>query len=181
MTYKKSLLLFGFSILFISGCLFFRPIRGSRPVNIPREPSQVVLSQPATQAIQSYKIYLTALEDAGKSGPVIGCNDSLVAVEIQAADKPSALQKLLDQHNQNYGQSGLYNALYQSNLTINRFESSAAKIEVYLAGNLTLGGVCDNPRVEEQLKATIRQSTDDSIPVIIRINGVPLADLFSQK
>ncbi len=62
------------------------------------------------------KIYLVALEDAGKSGTAIGCGDSLVAVDVDSADARSALEFLLQEKNHLYGQSGLYNSLYQSDL-----------------------------------------------------------------
>jgi len=127
------------------------------------------------------KIFLIALEDGGKSGPAVGCGDSLVAVEIEVPTARSALQTLLDQHDRLYGQSGLYSALYQSQLTISRFEKKGGKVEVDLTGTLTLGGTCDSPRVKDQLMATIRQSADVEIPVTIRINGKLLDDVLSGK
>jgi hypothetical protein len=141
------------------------------PIEIPGDPTK---EPPA-------KIYLIALEDNGKSGPVVGCGDSLVEVMTQAAEAKSALQLLLQNHNQWYGESGLYNPLYQSKLILTRFETANGGIEVNLTGNLLLGGVCDNPRVNDQLKATIRQSTSETPPVTIRINGTLLEDLLSQK
>jgi hypothetical protein len=183
MTFRFSVLFFGLSALILSGCLFLRPPNTARFEPIPLEPAPTVSPQPDSQAspAKTLHIYLIALEDAGKSGPKVGCGDSLVAVDVRAEDNISALQTVLVQHSQYYGQSGLYNALYQSSLTISRFEAAAGKFEVDLTGDLTLGGVCDNPRVEQQLKAVIRQSTDDSIPATIRINGVLLEDLLSQK
>jgi hypothetical protein len=183
MTFRFTVLFFGLSSLILSGCLFLRPPNSARLEPVPIEPALTASPQTDSQAppAKTLHIYLIALEDAGKSGPKVGCGDSLVAVDVRAKDNLSTLQTLIDQHSQYYGQSGLYNALYQSNLTISRFETAAGKFEVDLTGDLTLGGVCDNPRVEEQLKATIRQSTGDSIPVTIRINGVLLEDLLSQK
>lgn len=143
------------------------------PVDIP-EKSQLT-------EVPSTSIYLIALEDNGKSGSLVGCGDSLVAVKSQAKDARAALQLLLENRNQYYGQSGLYNALYQSKLNIERFESKGGETVVDLAGNIQLGGVCDNPRLSEQLKATIRQSTAENLPVFIRINGTPLEDVLSQK
>lgn len=127
------------------------------------------------------KMFLIALEDGGKSGPAVGCGDSLVAVEIETHNARSALQVLLDNHDRLYGQSGLYSALYQSRLTISRFEKKGGKVEVDLTGTLTQSGACDAPRVKEQLIATIRQSADAEIPVTIRINGELLDDVLSGK
>jgi hypothetical protein len=149
----------------------------------PTRPESVSIKPIESQTIvkSSANIYLIALEDNGKSGPVVGCGDSLVEIETQGLDAQAALQLLLDNHKQWYGQSGLYNALYQSDLKIKRFESKAGKLEVDLTGNMLLGGECDNPRVNDQLKATIRQSTTESTQVVIKINGTLLDDLLSQK
>ncbi|HEX7555450.1 MAG TPA: hypothetical protein VF338_02410 [Leptolinea sp.] len=179
-----------FGILFLTGCTFFsQPLKQNTatPGTNPTRPAMTVtvsISAPTELpkiTLSPQKIYLIALDDGGKSGPLVGCGDSLVAVEIAAGNPESALQTLLDQHSRQYGQSGLYNALYQSNLKINRFETKSGGIEVDLSGSLVLGGVCDDPRVNDQLKATIRQSTNASTPVIIRINGVLLEDFLSGK
>jgi hypothetical protein len=173
--------------LFLTNCTVLRPATSINPQiqptfqNSPSAiPTEKATQLPSTEASFA-KIYLIALEDNGKSGPLIGCGDSLVAVETRAMDARTALQSLLENQNQWYGQSGLYNALYQSNFKIERFEIKNGSTEVDLTGILQLGGVCDNPRVNEQLQATIRQSTTENLPVIIRINGTPLEDLLSQK
>jgi hypothetical protein len=154
-----------------------QPTVQSSPSAIPTEKATELPSPVAAFA----KIYLIALDDNGISGPKVGCGDSLVAVETRAKDARTALQLLLENRNQYFGQSGLYNALYQSDLKIERFETKNGNIEVDLSGSLLLGGECDNPRVETQLKSTTRQSSTDNSSVIIRINGKPLEELLSGK
>ena len=177
-------LLFIAGLLLLSGCMINRPPAVNTPEVQPEKPA-VPTAQPVEPTsdieVTNVKMYLIALEDAGKSGPALGCGDSLVAVDVPGKDEKDALQYLLDLHNQYYGQSGLYNALHQSDLKINQIEETAENIKVDLTGTFLLGGVCDNPRVHDQLIATIRQSTESKIPVILRINGVPLDDLLSQK
>jgi hypothetical protein len=138
-------------------------------------------SPPASQTVQ---IYLIALEDQGISGELIGCGDSLVPVRVSIAPTQgvlrAALETLLGVKQSYYGQSGLYNALYQSNLRVEdvRIESGLATIQ--LTGSLLLGGVCDNPRVEGQLRATARQfSTVQNVEILV--NGTPLDELLSLK
>lgn len=173
--------------LFFTGCTGLRPTSTIRPPVQPTIPNSASISPVENSTEQDSsgtpfaKMFLIALDDDGKSGPVVGCSDSLVAVETRAKDARTALQSLLENHNQYYGQSGLYNALYQSTLKIERFESKGGETEVDLTGNILLGGMCDNPRVNEQLTATIRQSTTENLPIIIRINGTPLEDILSQK
>ena len=63
---------------------------------------------------------MVAIGDNGAAGKRAGCGDSLVPVNIEAPYTQgvlkAALEYLLAQKSQYYGQSGLYNALYQSNL-----------------------------------------------------------------
>jgi hypothetical protein len=92
----------------------------------------------------------------------------------------AALVSLLSIKDQYYGQSGLYNALYQSDLQVDSITIVAGKASVYLTGTLLMGGECDIPRVQAQLEQTILQ-----FPTVteadIFINGKPLADVLSLK
>jgi hypothetical protein len=174
------------SLIFIilTGCGFWRPQVNQNRTEIPDSKTTVTGTIPTKfepSVMSTKKVYLIALEDNGKSGPVVGCGDSLVAVELQTNSVQETLQLLLDNHNQWYGQSGLYNALYPSNLSISRWEKIGDVLEIDLTGSLSLGGVCDNPRVKAQLAATIRQSTEEKPVVLIRMNGIPLDDYLSGK
>jgi hypothetical protein len=81
---------------------------------------------------------------------------------------------------QYYGRSGLYNALYQSDLTIQDLRLENGKASIHLARRLLLGGVCDNPRLEAQLVETAMQfSTVQQVKVFF--NGKPLKDWLSEK
>jgi len=168
----------GISILFLAaGCqLIPGPVKPES--TRPPAPTKADLKQaePST-----YRIFLIALEDSGRSGPAVGCGDSLVSVDIPATDVKTALQSLLETHDRLYGQSGLYNALYQSDLRVNRIIRDNDTISADLSGQLVLGGTCDAPRVKAQLEATLRQSTESRIPVTIRINRDPLEDLLSGR
>jgi len=129
------------------------------------------------------KLFLVALEDNGKSGKQIGCGDSLVSVDTTVNDIDlikGSLTKLLSIKEQNYGESGLYNALYQSSLTIEdiKDDRNAGMISIYLTGNYKLGGTCDAPRFEEQLTATAAQFNK---PITIYLNGKLLSEALSQK
>ncbi|MEK9163392.1 MAG: GerMN domain-containing protein [Chloroflexota bacterium] len=133
---------------------------------------------------RTVKIFLIAQDDNGKSGKKIGCNDSVVGVNV--AIQPTvgvlraAYESLLAQKSQFYGQSGLYNALYQSKLEVEGVNLKDDKAIVTLKGTLTLGGVCDNPRVEAQLTETGKQF-DNVKEVEVLINGKPLKDVLSGK
>ena len=130
----------------------------------------------------STQIYLIAVGDEGQSGKEIGCGDSAVPVTINIeptiAPLTAALENMFAINEQNYGQSGLYNALYQSNLSVQGIDIDNGHATIALNGDLLVGGVCDTPRVEAQLRQTALQySTIDSVSVTI--NGQPLDDLLS--
>lgn len=156
------------------------PSPTSEPTTAP-EPTAPPAPAPETATIQ---LFLVALEDGGATGQLIGCDDSLVPVQHQVAatDDPiaAALEALLALGGPTHGGSGLYNALYQSNLHVDSLALEGDTATVYLAGDLALGGVCDNPRVEAQIVETVRQFAGVE-RVSVFINNTPLADLLSGK
>lgn len=91
-----------------------------------------------------------------------------------------SLNELLSVREQDYGQSGLYNALYQSTLKVDDIALVAGKAAIYLSGKVLLGGVCDNPRVDAQIKETALQfSTVKQVSVFV--NKIPLEQILSGK
>ncbi|TGE32150.1 GerMN domain-containing protein [Desulfosporosinus sp. Sb-LF] len=130
------------------------------------------------------KIYLIALNDNVKSGKDIGTGDSLVPVErtISTSNTPlkGAFDELLALKEPYYGQSGLYNALYRSKLTLDKATITNGKAEIYLSGSFSLGGVMDNPRVENQLNETALQFSTVR-EVQIYLNRKTLKDALSLK
>ena len=129
-------------------------------------------------------IYLIALEDNGQSGPKIGCNDSVIPVVTEfpptTAPLTAALERMLAMKDQFFGESGLYNALYQSDLRLERAAVENGRATIRLTGQLRLGGVCDNPRVEAQIAQTALQFSSVR-EVAILLNGRPLADVLSGR
>jgi hypothetical protein len=154
------------------------------PLPTEPAPTQPAPPQSATQAARSVTIYLVAIDDQGKSGTAVGCGDSLVPVQVQVPPTQAVLRASLDAllgiKEQHYGQSGLYNALYQSDLKVEKISLQDGAATVYLTGTLQLGGECDNPRVQAQLEQTVRQ-----FPSItsfdIFLNDKPLKDALSLK
>ncbi len=134
--------------------------------------------------MMTVKLFLVALNDNGKSGKMIGCQDSVVAVDraIPETSAPltAALNQLLSIHTQYYGQSGLYNALYQSNLKLSGVSITSGKAIINLTGTYSLGGVCDGPRFIAQIQETALQfSTVQEVAVFL--NGKPIDVILSGK
>jgi hypothetical protein len=142
-----------------------------------------VPSDGSAESVSEVLIYFVALEDNGVSGDVVGCQDSIVPVTVQL-DAPSAspieaaLTKLFSIKEQNYGESGFYNALYQSDLVVESATVENGLATVYLTGQFALGGVCDNPRFQAQLEYTVLQFPGIEA-VQIFINNTPLQELLS--
>lgn len=129
-------------------------------------------------------LYYVATEDNGIAGPMIGCGDSLVSRTTAPVTTTnlvkSAFEQLLAGKDQFIGQSGLYNALYQSNLTYLDSSVAGDTVTVNLTGTLKLAGECDNPRVQAQLEQTAKTAAGVA-KATINLNNKPLAESLSLK
>jgi hypothetical protein len=129
-------------------------------------------------------IFFIAVGDNGLTGPKIGCDDSLVAVkqpiEPTSGVIRAALNQLFSFKEQEIGQSGLYTALWQSDLSIESARVDSGVATVYLTGQVQLGGVCDTPRFKAQIEETIlAQSGVTGARVFL--NGVPIDQALSSQ
>ncbi|MDO9086105.1 MAG: hypothetical protein Q7U53_07860 [Anaerolineaceae bacterium] len=178
----KIMLLIGMFILLLPSCNLPQSTLPTNTPNQTQPEDTATVATAITSTDQIGLIFLVALEDNGVSGKKIGCEDSLVAVEVPLVpvkpDPWSALSALFSLDQPYFGESGLYNSLYQSNLNILEIEIDNMTAKIYLEGELMLGGVCDNPRVEEQILATILQFEEYNTAEVY-INGVLLQDLLS--
>lgn len=142
------------------------------------------LQRSSPQHTTTIRLYYIALSDNGKSGAKVGCGDSLVAVKrvVPATNAPltAAFRMLLSDHHRFYGQSGLYNALYRSRLTVQRISVVSGRASIYLRGTTALGGVCDDPRFKGQLRSTALQFPTVR-SVAISINGRPMNRVIGGK
>lgn len=174
------------------GCSNVPPKPTTPPTQNPPSQTQAPqLQEPQTNQPQSspgtqnkIKIYLIAVEDNGKSGEKLDTGDSVVPVErnIKETTAPlrAALEELLSLKEKDYGQSGLYNPLYRSNLKVEQVRILSGKAEIYLTGTLSLGGEMDNPRVKAQLKKTASQFSSVK-DLQIYLNGKTLDEALSLK
>ncbi len=123
------------------------------------------------------KVYLVALDDKGKRGRRIGCDDSLVPVTrtVAATGTPlkAAVEELLLIPREYEG--GLGNYWAGENLRVQSAVISAGVATIRVRGTLPVAGVCDEPRIEEQIKATARQFRGVR-SVRVFLNGQRLSD-----
>ena len=125
-----------------------------------------------SQNSQSINIYLVAVGDNGKTGRKIGCEDSLVAVtrtiKKTAAPLAAAIRELLQTPQHPEGSPNLENFWKGRNLKVRSVSMVNGTATIRLSGELSLAGVCDEPRIESQIDATARQfSTVKRVKVFI--------------
>lgn len=131
------------------------------------------------------KIFMINQGDNGKDGVLVGCGDSAIAVQREVpqtqAVLKAAIEQLLSVKDKDYGMSGYYNALYQSNLTLNSASiDKNGKATIKLSGSLLTSGTCDNPRVIAQIEETAKQfSTVKSVSILV--NGQDIHSLLSES
>jgi len=168
--------------------LFVTACTGTFEIGLGNNPTAnttpVAAIPPVEGAEQTAQIFLIAIDDNGQGGLPVGCGDSVipVLVEIPATQGvlKAALESLLSVKTQYYGESGLYNALYQSDLQVENVSIADGFATVNLTGRLLMGGECDNPRIQAQLEQTVLQFPTVTKAEIF-INGKTLADALSLK
>lgn len=152
--------------------------------------SKLTLMKPLTIATgrvagaQEVKLFLIAIDDAGRSGKRIGCGDSVLAVtrEISRTRAPlrAALEELLRMPERYGSDPELYNALHRSELRLESISVRHGLARITFAGQLVTRGVCDSPRVQAQIEETALQ-----FPIVkkvqVFINGTPLSEYLSER
>ena len=94
-------------------------------------------------------------------GDVIGCNDRPAVAQLSrdAATGDTvkdALTTLFAVRESTVGK--LHNSLADSRLAVDKIQSTdGVTTEVWLKGTLSSGGVCDDPRIKEQVEGTVRR------------------------
>jgi hypothetical protein len=131
------------------------PLRKSRGV-----PSSQRLSDRGV-AVRKVRVYLVAVGDNGKAGKKIGCDDSLVAINrsIPPTHGPlkAALQQLLSIPSE-YGEVPKLNNFWKGrNLRLKSVSIWRRTAIIRIAGEIFVAGICDEPRIVEQIEATARQ------------------------
>ncbi len=173
--YKK--ILIGASLLLLTACA----AQNNTPplVETWSVDTGTVQEEPVTQLTWT-KVFLIDLENSMSGSEILGCGDGLAFLEydMSASQDPvyDTLAELLTLDPNNY--SGYYSALDNAQLTVNSLSINNGVAEVYLNGTLSLGGVCDNPRVKAQLEETLLQFPNIT-SVDIYINSTPLDDFLS--
>lgn len=126
----------------------------------------------------SVNIYLVAYEGSNLSGKTIGCNDILVPITknvlVENNEVEAALNELLITKNS----EELKNFVKGPSLIVYQVTIANGIADVYLKGDFDISGVCDIPRIKEQLYETAKQFSDIK-KVEIYINDKTLESYLS--
>lgn len=138
-----------------------------------------------TAGAREVKVFLIAVEDNGRSGKKIGCNDSVLAVAREVAPTKALLRAALKEllrmpEKYESGHNELYNALHRSRLRLKKVSIRRGEARIHLAGLLASGGVCDGPRIQAQIEETARQFPTVK-KVRVFINSTSLPDYLSER
>ncbi len=144
----------------------------------------LVLIGPAVQGAtpKQIKLFFIILDDNGKAGKKIGCNDSLVPVVVtttaSATPLRAAYDALLAIHDDPYGPQKHANPLAQSSLRVKSVAIKKSTAIIKLTGELISAGHCEDPRIEAQLTEVALQFPSVK-KVTVFVNGVALSKLLS--
>jgi hypothetical protein len=138
---------------------------------------------PVLQTYSEVNIALIAIDPDGAGD--IGCGDTVELVTLPAsgtgneAKVQSALEELFGITDQNYGESGLYNALYQSSLSVENILWDGTNLAVDVTGSMTSGGVCDDPRIEAQILRTVAENAPTGAKITVAIDDEGITEYFN--
>lgn len=157
------------------------PLQDS-PAPFSSAPAGARSSTSATSA--SLTLFYVAVGDAGKSGPEIGCGDSIVATETGPKEFTNQVEAsvaaLLANDAEELGSSGLRNALTASDLEYVSSMVDGDVVTVQLNGTVSSSGTCDDPRIVEQLKYTAMTAAGTGEAEIL-VEGEKIEEALSSK
>ena len=133
---------------------------------------------PVTGTVSIFLVDVGAGADMG-GDLVFGCDDLLVPVDVEITHDGSAEGRIAAAVNALFGyeHETLYNVYAELDMSVADVQLINGVATVNIAGDLTIGGVCDEPRVTAQVAATASQF-DDVERAVVLINGaVPFSSM----
>lgn len=133
-------------------------------------------------------IYITAIDGSSiaqnLTTETFGCNDKIFPIQQTSLMTPEAAIQTLFNYRvatpmyTDYAET--YNVFANSALTIESLTIENWLATLKLTGTLSVGGICDSPRVSEQIKQTLLQYPEIN-EVNILINDEDLSSFLSEK
>ena len=126
----------------------------------------------------SVNIYLVAYEGSNLSGKTIGCNDILVPITKNVLVENNGVESALNELLIIKDSEELKNFVKGPSLLVYQVTIANGIADVYLKGDFHISGVCDIPRIKEQLYETAKQFSEIK-KVKIYINDKTLESYLS--
>lgn len=160
----------------------------TRPVITPDElpPAEEL----ETSESSTVELALVAMNDGVTTPPsdAFGCGDTIVYVEREVSELTTvtgtietALEELFSIDESLYGESGLYNSLAPSDVMVDSVMVTGTSIEISLSGSMISAGSCDDPRLEEQIRATAAANAPEGATITILFDGEDLHEYFNMS
>lgn len=105
-------------------------------------------------------VYMVALEGSKLQGKTIGCNDLLVPISKNVLVEKSHVESAMIELFATKDTEDLMNFIKGPGLFLYQVTLSNGIAEIYLKGDFNISGVCDIPRIQEQLYETAKQFSD---------------------
>ena len=105
-------------------------------------------------------VYLVALDGSKLQGKTIGCNDLLVPISKNVLVEKSHVESAMIELFATKDTDDLMNFIKGPGLFLYQVTLSNGIAEIYLKGDFNISGVCDIPRIQEQLYETAKQFSD---------------------
>ncbi len=162
-------------------------------ISCGNKPTRPEIDQSQFDGETTLKIAVVQLGDGSVTGGnTIGCGDTISyidkkadGIKLEDSRKIQLALKELFAIGETSTDGAYYNGLqYSKNLKVDSVNVSVnpgkTTIEVHISGDMSSGGTCDDPRITEQIKETIKaNSTSDELKVYI--NDKDLNDYFNMK
>jgi spore germination protein GerM len=130
------------------------------------------------QADSKVNIYLVAFAGTSLEGKQIGCGDVLVSVTKNVLVEKNVVESAINELLLVTDTDELRNFVKGPGLLLFQATIANETADVYLKGEFNISGVCDIPRIKEQLYETIKQFPEIK-KVNIFINDKSLEDYLS--
>lgn len=140
--------------------------------------------------VETITLALVAMNDGVTTPPSdsFGCGDTIEFIESEeepfgnaSGDVLTALEELFAIEESLDEESGLYNALAASDITVDSVNSDGMTTFVSLSGSIISAGTCDDPRIEEQIRATVEANSPTNRDISISFDGAPLHEYFDMS
>jgi hypothetical protein len=108
-------------------------------------------------ADQNVKIYLISANGTASPGKRIGCNEILVPVTQNISEDGNLIEETLNCLLAAKDTGEFRNYVKGPQLLLFQVNLAGGVADIYFKGDLQINGVCDIPRISEQINETIKQ------------------------